>query len=49
MAIVGAARTSSLARARADDLHDSVLYRWHDGALGGPLDAALGAWIADTG
>lgn len=43
-------------QARTADLHDSVLYRWHDGALGGaleaklgPLDAALGAWIADTG
>jgi hypothetical protein len=56
LAVAATAPSCAYWRARADDLHDSVLYRWHDGALGGaleaklgPLDAALGAWIADTG
>lgn len=56
IAVAATAPSCAYWRARADDLHDSVLYRWHDGALGGaleaklgPLDAALGAWIADTG
>ncbi|HEU4419562.1 MAG TPA: hypothetical protein VFT55_11530 [Planctomycetota bacterium] len=41
---------------RLDDLHDSVLYRWHEGAFGlaveaklGPLEAGLGGWYADWG
>lgn len=56
IAVAATAPSCAYWRARADDLHDSVLYRWHDGALGGaleaklgPLDVALGAWIADTG
>lgn len=41
---------------RVADLHDCVLYRWHQEALGfaaeakiGPLEAALGGWYADWG
>src|SRR4030095_9255051 len=41
---------------RLDDLHDCVLYRWHQDAFGvaveaklGPLEAALGGWYADWG
>src|SRR5690606_3019783 len=41
---------------RMVDLHDSVLYRWHESALGvaatakaGPLELALGGWYAEWG
>lgn len=41
---------------RLVDLGDSVLWRWHQGALGvavdakvGPLDVCLGGWYADFG
>ncbi|MBX3464902.1 MAG: hypothetical protein KF830_17170 [Planctomycetes bacterium] len=41
---------------RGADLHDCVLYRWHETALGvaavaklGPLEAAVGGWYADYG
>ncbi|HEX6813965.1 MAG TPA: hypothetical protein VF384_20245 [Planctomycetota bacterium] len=41
---------------RLDDLHDCVLYRWHESAFGlaveaklGPVEAALGGWYADWG
>jgi len=56
LAVAATAPGCAYWRARAVDFDDSFLYRWHDGALGGaleakagPLDAALGAWIADGG